>query len=251
MKAGFFEKLFNKDKPLGDTAEAFRLLQKGEIDEGRELLRRLCKHEPDNFEANLLGAFELLRRPQDRQASLERKMRVAAIAPKCCEDDALQVVATWTTPSDFTTECFERMSRSTPRCAHGYAIMMLGQLCMSDAAARAALQPGKPLESVTITGVIKATALFMERRQDEALDIYRKGKDRAVKIPDLYEEHLKMDIPAKKRNVIVESYRSLCSIGEALVLRDTGKMDEAREIFARTADEYPNFEKELRALADE
>ena len=62
-KAGFWSRLTGSDTPTGTTEDAVKLLRKGNIDSGRELLRRICKHEPANFDAHVLYCFEMSRPP--------------------------------------------------------------------------------------------------------------------------------------------------------------------------------------------
>ena len=127
-----FGGLFGGDKPDGTVSDAWRLLQTGKIGPGRELLRRLIKHEPSNFEALVLGLYEMTRPPLIQGEARRRAELLETLAPDCNEGRSVFVCATWTNPSELTYASYDKMSKSSPRCAHGSAFRLIATIAMCD-----------------------------------------------------------------------------------------------------------------------
>jgi hypothetical protein len=90
---GWFNKTPDADKPQGTVNDARRLLRTSEITPGRELLRRICKYEPQSFDAHILLCPDLQRPPIDGRAASKLAMRADAIAPNNSEVQSIFAIA--------------------------------------------------------------------------------------------------------------------------------------------------------------
>jgi hypothetical protein len=246
-----FEKLLGKDKPQGSARDAFRLLQTGKIDEGRELLRRLIKHEPGNFEALALGLFEVIRPPKDGPEARRRAEMLDRLDPRANENLSIFICATWTDPSDLTIHRYNDLSKSIPRCIHGYAFRLLATIAMCDMEIQSVMRPGQQIESAHVTFALKGVANLELRNHEIARDCFSRGAEEADAIPDFYSESLQVPVSEQGSAHLVERYRLLCETGLALTLRDQGRSTEAREILRRLAAQPSPIAEDLRSLADE
>ena len=246
-----FERLLGKDRPQGSACDAFRLLQKGKIDEGRELLRRLIKHEPGNFEALALGLFEIIRPPKDGPEAKRRAEMLERLDPGANENLSIFICATWTEPSDLTIRRYDDISKSTPRCIHGHAFRLLATIAMCDMEIQGAIRPGQLVTSANVTFALKGVANLELRNHEIARDCFSRGAQEADAIAVFYSERLNVPFSAQASAHLVERYRLLCETGLALTLRDQGRSSEAREIFHRLAAQPSPIAEDLRPLAGE
>lgn len=249
MKASLFDRLTGKDKPWGTARDAFALIQQQKIEDGRELLRRLVKHEPANIEAATLRVYEITRPPELRAEAVRILEAMEKLAPGANELDSLFVTGTWTNPSQQTIERYARLDKSEPRSLFGHAYRVTAALCMSDLHWKLDLKPGFEIESMTVTGLIKATAGLQLRQHSAALDGFRNGAEKADETPDLYEKHLHIRILPEEREAMKGTYRHLCRIGAALTLWEMGRNDESRREFSQLAHDEWIFAHDLEALA--
>jgi hypothetical protein len=246
-----FERLLGKDRPDGTARDAFRLLQAGNIDRGRELLRRLIKHEPANFEALALGLFEIIRPPKDGPEARRRGEMLDRLDPGANENLSIFVCATWTDPSDLTIRRYSDISKSTPRCIHGHAFRLLATIAMSDMEIQSGIRPGQQITSANVTYALKGLANLELRNHEIARDCFSRGAQEADAIVEFYSERMKVPVSVQASANLVEGYRLLCETGLALTLRDQGRTSEAGKIFHRLAAQTSPLAEDLRPLADE
>ncbi len=90
-KAGFLDRTLGRDAPWDDFQTAWSLLRMGRLEEGRELMRRLCKYHDTDRDNLALGAFELLRAPEDRAKSGRLLRKLSRRFAGCSEFHALYV----------------------------------------------------------------------------------------------------------------------------------------------------------------
>lgn len=246
-----FERLLGKDKPQGTVQDAWRLLQARKIDEARELLRRLIKHEKSNFEALVLGLYEIIRPPKDGPEAVRRAEALEALAPDSNEVRTMFVCGTWTNPSELTFKRYNEIWKSNPRCITGHALRVMAVMAMSDAEIQTTFKPGHALESVYVTPLIKGLASLELRMHDAAREQFERGARDPDSVAAMYEDRLKVRFLPEEKARLVARYRLLCESGFGLTLRDLGRGTEAKEKFRGLIGPESPLAGDLKALSEE
>jgi hypothetical protein len=235
-KAGFWDRMRGADKPDGSTRDAWDRLRRGDVEGGRELLRRLCKHEPMNLDAHLLSAFELMRPPNQGPEAKRIIQAAYAIEKVGSHFQSLISIASFSALDPKTAfDCYMRAIKEPTRNSHAASFLLLARLCSSDLVFRVGFAPAGAKEvaadSVRLNPLNTGSAAFVLRRYDEALKQFRGGGSDPAQTTAKYCELGKLS--PEQREVVVGTVRRLSPVGEALVLRDQGKAAEAKAIWER------------------
>lgn len=226
-KAGLVDRTLGKDAPWGDVNLAWTLLQNGKIEEGRELLRRLCKHQP-NIRANLaLGAFELVREPEDRTESSRLLGELAQRFPNACEFHALRTIGLFDRSPRLAHESYRKNSRDGDSVLSKY-LDDLQEVCISDIQWRIIFgKVGDSLESFAVQSIYKGVAMLLLRKQREGLLMFAKGYQQSDQMPDFYERHHGLKLTESQRASLIAMFGVCCLQGLQLTLFDVGLDDLA------------------------
>ncbi len=244
---GLFDRMLGRDKPWGTVDDAFRLLQEKKIDDGRELLRRLIKHAPDDLEALALGVFELQRPPEEKEEGYRRIMELTRKAP--ADANALWVVGTFTSPGDETSRRWGEILDQATVTTHGAAFRVLSFVCMSDSQFQLRCRPGFALTSMYATNLVRGAAKFLLRDHAGALECFEAGEREADRVPAFYEEKLQVRLLPEDREEIARVARILSRMGTAVTERDRGRIAQAKAGFRALAEESPILREDLNVLA--
>lgn len=239
-KASFMDRALGKDAPWGDFNLAWTLLKMGKIEEGRELLRRLCKHHPKDRDNLALGAFELLREPEDRTESKRLLGELSRFFPDACELYALWTIGTFDRNPRFAYESYCN-NDSEPGGALGTFLNDLQEVCISFTHHQVLFcEEGTDIGSVIVQPLPKGVALLSLRRQREALSIFARVYREADQL-DSYVRHLG-PMTQSQRESLAAMIQTTALKGLYLTLFDLGLDD-----FAKRAEElYETDRHQLR-----
>jgi len=235
LKASFMAQLKGTDKPTGTVNDAWRLLRSGDIKSGRALLRRICKHEPQNLNAHILVAYDYMRPPENRSEGVKFLRAAVSLAPGSCEVESLYACSSAgnveVESATFAYDSFLRAGDKPPRSVHGNAIMFLAELRVSDLTIQIIWRPvGSKIEKMFVNYAVKGAAQLLLRRAD-ALATFQQGYANASSSAESYEKLFDFSLAPTDRQAIAELLQRHCLIGQGLALRDTGRVREAREVW--------------------
>lgn len=230
---GFFAGLFGPGKPWGDTEDALALLRHGRIAEGRELLQRIVAHSrewpqrlvlcleklrPPKFESFKPGTIISTLQPGDR-AGLDAVFAFAAMDYGRLGEAMLHVT--------------ERM----PTSEMGAFLLLSAVVTSGDLWLQTQiLHPlNRSIESAIVVSSSKGCALLLERRHDEAWQVFTAGIANAGTSIENYRKTLGVDFSSDVAAKLARALRGYCEIGRGLVLFDLGFERERRVIFRRLA----------------
>lgn len=243
------------DKPTGMVNDAWRLLRSGDIESGRELLRRICKHEPRNLDAHTLAVYDYMRPPENRSEGVKYLRAVASLAPGSCEIESLYACASAIKQEidsqKFAYDSYLRAREQPPHSIHGSALQLLAELFVSDLSIQIIWRPeGSNIDTIFVNNAIKGAAQLLLRRED-ALATFRRGYDNASTSAEKYEEFFGFSLAPADRRATAELLQRYCLIGQGLVLRDVGRVQEAKEIWVTMRDHYQFRTKSVSMLISE
>ena len=242
-KASFMDRALGKDVPWGDFNLAWTLLRMEKIEEGRELLRRLSKHHPKDRDNLALGAFELLRKPEDRTESKRLLGELSQLFPDACELYALRTIGTFDRSPKFAYESYCN-NDAKPGGTLGTFLNDLQEVCISFTHHQVLFcEEGTDIGSVIVQPVPKGVALLLLRRQQEALSIFASAYREADQMPDSYMRHLGPKLTQSQRESLAGMIQITSLKGLHLALFDLGLDD-----FAKGVEEL--YETERHQLRD-
>jgi hypothetical protein len=219
-----------KDLPWGDFTSAWTLLKNGKIEEGRELLRRLCKHHPSDRDNLALGAFEGLRAPEDRKESSRLIGELHRLFPDAGEFHALRTIGLFDRSPRLAYESFRENHGKTTGILCTFLIH-LQEVAISDIQHQVLFANlGTTIEFSIVQPVLKGVALFLLRRQQEAVAMFVKGYREADQMPALYMRHLGITLTQFQRQSLASMIQLDCLRGLYLTLFDLGLDDLAKGI---------------------
>lgn len=245
-KGGAFGRMFGGDKPWGTTEDAVKFLRGGKIEEGRELLRRLCKHTSDPIPKAVL-AWELQRPPEDNRLSLSYLMQLSLSS---CEFFSIKAIKLLTDGNyELGGEDFLNANEVRPASAYGCAMFLISYLSFSDLwfQTRLLMPRNRAIEGRIVTSPLKGSAQMMLRQHEAAWQTFLWGWIQSEEHAHAYAETLKVEMTTEEEKLIEGTMSKMCMIGMGLILWDLGFAQEAADIFARV---YEALEGNLRHAAE-
>ncbi|SDS02856.1 hypothetical protein [Opitutus sp. GAS368] len=229
LKAG----LFGRGKPWGDAGQATALIRHGRISEARELLQRLVLHGTDN-PTRLLFCFEGRRPPHDETFKIGKVVAELPPADKTLIDT---LVAFGGRDYNWLGESFLAAAATRPSCEFAAFLLLADFVTMSDQWLQTQLlHPRKRvLESMIVCRPLRAVALLLERRHDEAWESFHHCITEPESIVTAYEKALQLPATPAERAKLTDAGRIYGEVGLGLVLFDLGYTSERRTHFARLA----------------
>jgi hypothetical protein len=230
-RAGFFARLFSRPAPWGGPQEAVALVRHGRIAEARELLRRLVANGDDGG-ARLCYCLESLRPPQDPA------LLVGKVVPSLPEADKLAVdmlVAFVQGDYNWLGEALLAAAKTQPDSPIGAFLLLAGFVGGSDLWLQTQLlhPRHRELSSRIVSRPVKAIALLLERRHDEAWQVFQEGVADPDSVLTSYAKLLQVEPTGQERQDLASAVGTYCDIGLGLVLHDLGYEVERRAHFER------------------
>jgi hypothetical protein len=232
-KPGFFRGLFGTPKPWGALEEAVALLRHGRIAEARELFRR-HRAQSDDLAARLWLAFESRRPPTDpaikaselvpglpqpERAAVEALIAFSQLDGQWLGDSMLAAMAA---AANSELGAFLQLAAFVA----GSDLWMQTQL----------LHPrGRTVASMFVVKPVKALALMLERRHDEAWALASEGAADPGFAADSYARNLALQPTAAEAATVNDAARDYCAIVLGLILFELGHDAARRAHFARLA----------------
>lgn len=229
-KASFMERTLGKDAPWGDFDLAWTLLRMGKTEEGRELLRRLCKHNPRDRDNLALGAFELLREPADRTGSSRLFEELWRFFPDACEFHALRTIGLFDRNPKLAYESYCK-NDGKHSGTFGTFLNDLQDVFVSDIHHQVIFcRVGTTIDSVIIQPVVKGVAAFLLRRQQEAFSMFARGYREADQIGAYYVRNLGITLTQAQHESLAGMIQLVSLKGLYLTLFDFGLDDLAKRV---------------------
>ena len=229
---GFMGRAFGKDVPWGDLNLSWKLLRTGKIYEGRELLRRLCKHHPMDKDNLALGAFELQRPPEDSTESTRLLEELYRLYPDSSELRAIFAFEIFRKPHKASHKAFYQQVFKNPGKSSGSAFSsfldVLKNVFIFDVQIQAIF--GKDGQDIVVStnAINNGAELFKLRKNRDALAVFASGYRETKQIADSYERRLGWVLTHVQREAIVAIIQISCLQGLHLTLFDLGLDDLAR-----------------------
>lgn len=229
-RPGFMAGIFGRGKPWGDSDQALALIRHGRIAEARELLLRLVAHRQGDLPARLLLCLESLRPPRDEA------LKPSTIVPSLPAAERAAVDALFGFSQidyDWLGNAMLDATAQPPESEPGAFHLLLAFVAGADLWLQTqVLHPRKrAIESAIVIKPGKALALLLERRHDEAWQIFGEGVAEPESIVDTYRKVLGADISPGEAESLVRAMRDYCEIGRGLILFDLGYEAERRSLF--------------------
>jgi len=235
-KPGLLAGLFGPPKPWGDTLQAAELIRQGRIAEGRELLRRIAAHSKE-LDARLHLCLESLRPPDDDRIVPNN---VFPMVPREQRDSVTAIRAFFLRDGNQLGESFLAASDRPLPTAYSAHCFLLAWLAFSDTWLQTQiLHPRKrQVDSVMMTGVVKAFTLVLSRRFDEAWLLFGEATAAPENIMELYQKQLKVELEPAERRRLVSTVQLTARVGQGLVLAELGHTQLSRPHFHTLAAEF-------------
>lgn len=222
-KPKLFGRMFGGDAPWGGAQDAWELLKAGAVEEGRELLRRMAKHRPGDFEGQVLGAFELLRPPEDRDESAARLKNLTGYAPSSAELHGLYAIGTFSSNPKFAWESYQRCREAGGRGPLGAFVANLAELCVCDITLQILFSPvGKEITSIIVNPALKGAAQLLLRDHAGAQASFASAWRDPERHADNYVEKLGLALPEAARAAMAALMRRYALTGFAVLFADLG-----------------------------
>lgn len=234
---GLWQSLFGSSSPPSGTVDdAFRILRAGRIDEGRTLLRAICRHEPANRDALILTAYELSRAPErsaDRQGLLQQ---IHALDPQRSAVET-QTLFAFLDVLQFDGDGYLRAYHGLP--AHSparppfAALHLLARVLLSDCILQIKLLKPNQLMTKILTHPASQGAAAFVMRDSRALSIFTRGVNDPASTVAHYERYVGRTLTDAERNEALDSVGFECAIGMGVMLLDQDRREEAQAAFRR------------------
>jgi ribosomal protein S27AE len=248
-KPGPFGAIRGDEKPWGTTEDAVNLLQGGNIEPGRELLRRLCKHTSDLTPIAAL-AFELRRPPEDNHQSLAYLKLLLDLSCEVLSIKAIGVLSALN--YKLGGEFFLKADQIRPLSVHGCAMFLDAFLYASDLyfQTRLLMPRERTFTNIVVAAPLKGAAQLQLRQHEAAWQTFNRGWVFAEERAENYAKALEVKMSAEEAKFIRGTMSDMCVAGMGLVLWDLGLRREAAKIYAPLAKTLAgNCQYAARALA--
>ncbi len=227
-----------KHEPWGTLDDAVALLGAKQIKPARELLRRLCKADPRDFDCLVLAAFDLARPPEDRKNSLKYVQQADSVHADSSEYSSLFVLGTIGS-RDYETlwGYYRRVGESPIRSRFGNFLAMLSNLCASDLLFQRTFRHVGTDEMTTMfaNSSLVGVAQLLIRQHVRAFKTFTKGKERAKLFPEAFESNFEIALSDKQHTELAALMRAYCRIGQGLTLYDAGLIGPGRAVIGGVA----------------
>jgi hypothetical protein len=226
-------------KASSAMSTAIRFLRNQKIGAGRELLVDLCKDKPQDMDNLVLAALEFIRPPEDRKKSWDYLKQADKTSPGSGDAAALWVLATYSN-GDYKAlwERYRRIGELPVRSSFGYFFSLWSSLCASDLLFQCSFRPeGSAIDKVFTNSALIGAAQLMLRQHDRARETFSRGRQQAPQFPGRFEESFKVELNQQDRENLASLLKIYCTIGQGLVLYDTGQVDGCRAIIRELTDE--------------
>lgn len=234
---GWFKKTTDNTERSGAThTDALHLIRDGKISEGRDILWSLCRKKPINIEAHIVALLEFYKEPRIPQKMDEIVKSLFSI-PDNAELQALFTIAgimdVSAQGSKLAFNAYETMINCTPHNPDGAALCLMAEIAMADLLIQAyCREKGDEIPGPMVTSVMKGVAGFVSRKGPlESLQKFRDGYSESSETVGNYEKFFGFPLTNNHRNYILEIMRSGSILGQALMLRDMGKVEEGKVLF--------------------
>ncbi len=245
---GWFKKTTNNTGSSGAThRDALQLIRDGKIAEGREILWSLCKKRPINMEAHISALLEFYKEPRIPQ-KMDEIVKSLFRVPDNAELQALFTIAgvmdVSAQGSKLAYTSYGKMISCTPYNPDGAALCMMAEVAMTDLLIQAyCRKKGDEIPGPMVSSVLKGVAGFVSRKDRlESLQRFRDAYEESSETVDLYERFFGFSLTNDHRKYILEIIRSASILGQALVLRDMGKLEEGKALFREFNDTFSTTE---------
>lgn len=221
-KAGFWDRTLGRDAPWGDFQTAWSLLRMGRVEEGRELIRRLCKYHDTDRDNLALGAFELLRAPEDRAKSGRLLRKLSRRFVGCSEFHALLTIGLIYSNARLSYAAYQR-NDGNPGSVFGTFLNDLRDVAISDIQHQILFgKVGDTIASVIVQPVVKGFAQFLLRNHEEALSMFARGYREADQMGACYVRILGKTLTQTQHESLAGMIQIVALKGLRLTLFDLG-----------------------------
>ncbi len=234
-KPGLLAGMFGPPKPWGDTQQAAELIHQGRIAEGRELLWRIAAHSKE-LDARLHLCLESLRPPDDDRIVPNH---VFPMVPREQRDSVTAIRAFFLRNGNQLGESFLAAADKPLPTAFSAHCFLLASLAVSDFWMQTQiLHPRKrEVDSVLITGVIKAFTQILARRFDEAWLLFGEAAAAPESTMEMYQRQLKVELEPPELRRLMSTVQLTARVGQGLVLAELGYTQLSRPHFHALAAE--------------
>jgi hypothetical protein len=262
---GFWSDLRGGDStpPSGTLDDAWRMLQAGAINDGRKLLLAICRSDPSNRPAHVLGAFELTRPPADYP---NRQKLLAALdrepPPGFKQDFVVPFLAVLQFSPDgyrrayetFVVWAWAAVNGSAPSDPHIAAMLLYSRVLMSDCLIQVSLPPASGKIDSALVNYAAQGAMQLMLRDARAIPTLQSGLDGKSTL-SAYSEIAGRQFSAQEHAALSTRIAFECQIGLGLAHRDGGRKEQARAAFqsarAMAAKHQPTGRREIDPLIAE
>jgi hypothetical protein len=223
-------------KPWGDLTQARLLIQHGRFSEGRELIHRLLVHQPD-LPTKLLFGFETQRPPRDERF---KPSRVMTTLPPLERSGLAAIIGFSVRDYNLVQENLLPAMATPPRSDDGAFIMLAAAVASFDLWMQTQIlfPRNRQIDSSIVSKPVKGLALLLERRHDEAWEVFQKGAADPASITAGYVQGLKVTLTRAEEEKLTNWARDNSELGLGLVLFDLGLDHARRAVFAPLAREF-------------
>jgi len=234
---GFLSSLFGSaPPPSGSVDDAFASIRAGRIEEGRALLRAICRHQPDDRDALVLTAYELSREPAQLKERQQLLNQIVQLDPKRAAVETRTLFA-FLDVQRFDGEgyhaAYQGLPDTPPTTRPLAALYLLARILLSDCILQTRLlKPPQMMTSILVHPASQGAAQFVVR-DPRAAATFARGLNAPEKTVAQYEEYVGRTLTDEERAETLDSVQLECAIGEGLLHLDQNQDAKARAAFTR------------------
>lgn len=219
--AGFWKSVLGGPDPETRTIDqAFALLRAGNIDEGRKILRGICRQEPRNLTAAVLFALELSREPQLFDERIEVILQANRLDPQRKEPETRTLFAYLDfsrNDGDGIIKAYNNLPQDPPANPHCAFFYLVVRVELSDIILQSKLKG--PLTKMIVQPAVLGGA-ELSIRHAGAADSFQRGLDAPGETVARYESYLNRPLTPMERADVVDALTFECTLGQALAAYD-------------------------------